>query len=727
MKRLIQRAAALTAALCLAAACMAPVYAETANTEKEENVYVSLAGDGSVADIYIVNMFALDGKTEIRDYGAYSSVRNLTSEADISLDGDSVTVSAEAGTFYYQGNLKDAQLPWNISVAYMLDGKNVAADELAGANGHLVISGSVTKNKLADGDFYEAYMVQATVLLDTVKCRNIQTEGATEANVDGNGCKVSYMKLPGQDLSFTIETDVTDFSMEGISLNAVPLAIHMEKPDTSELDGQIDDLQDGAQQLDDGAKELAAGAQELNSGAAAVASGAASLVAGANTLSGGAAGLAGATSELSSGLSLLAGQSAALQSGAGTIFDSLLSAANTQLENLLTRTSLSYTPMTRENYAAVLADVQQQIGGAALKAATEEARAKVTAEVIAAVQVQVEQQATRAARAQAEAEVRKQEQPIRDGVTAAMREQVKASITEEQIFSAAYENVCTQPGAENMTEEEKRGAAAALAASEREALLKTVTDTAMVSPEVQQQIDTQVENEVQKQVDAVMAMPETQAAIQQQIDGQMVSDEVQGLIAMNIESAMAGDAVQSEIAAAVEQATGADSALIKPLNTLATQLTGFDAFYQGLLQYTNGVDSAARAASQVADGTARLQAGAAQVSGGAASLQQGSRSLTDGAAQLAGGSSELAEGTGELRGRTSDMDSQLNDKIDELIDGFTGADYEICSFVSEKNTQVDAVQFVMTTPAIEEAEARRAPAQEAQTLSLWQRLLALFQ
>ena len=478
MKRLIQRAAALTAALCLAAACMAPVYAETANTEKEENVYVSLAGDGSVADIYIVNMFALDSKTEIRDYGAYSSVRNLTSEADISLDGDSVTVSAEAGTFYYQGNLKDAQLPWNISVAYMLDGKNVAADELAGANGHLVISGSVTKNKLADGDFYEAYMVQATVLLDTVKCRNIQTEGATEANV-GADKQLSYMKLPGQDLSFTIETDVTDFSMEGISLNAVPLAIHMEKPDTSELDGQIGDLQDGAQELDDGAKELAAGAQELNSGAAAVASGAASLVAGANTLSGGAAGLAGATSELSSGLSLLAGQSAALQSGAGTIFDSLLSAANTQLENLLTRTGLSYTPMTRENYAAVLADVQQQIGGAALKAATEEARAKVTAEVIAAVQVQVEQQATRAARAQAEAEVRKQEQPIRDGVTAAIREQVKASITEEQIFSAAYENVCTQPGAENMTEEEKRGAAAALAASEREALLETVTDTAM--------------------------------------------------------------------------------------------------------------------------------------------------------------------------------------------------------------------------------------------------------
>ena len=48
-------------------------------------------------------------------------------------------------------------------------------------------------------DSYEAYMVQATVLLDTVKCRNIQTEGATEANV-GADKQLSYMKLPGQDV-----------------------------------------------------------------------------------------------------------------------------------------------------------------------------------------------------------------------------------------------------------------------------------------------------------------------------------------------------------------------------------------------------------------------------------------------------------------------------------------------------------------------------------------------
>ncbi|MFR1801126.1 MAG: hypothetical protein ACLSWS_03635 [Faecalispora jeddahensis] len=48
----------------------------------------------------------------------------------------------------------------------------------------------------------------------------------------------------------------------------------------------------------------------------------------------------------------------------GHDFDSLL-CGQTQLENLQ-RTGLSYTPDARK-HAAVLADVQQQIGGAALK------------------------------------------------------------------------------------------------------------------------------------------------------------------------------------------------------------------------------------------------------------------------------------------------------------------------------------------------------------------------
>ena len=54
-----------------------------------------------------------------------------------------------------------------------------------------------------------------------------------------------------------------------------------------------------------------------------------------------------------------------------------------------------------------------------------------------------------------------------------------------------------------------------------------------------------------------------------------------------------------------------------------------------------------------------------------------------------------------------------------------------CKSAEAKNVETQIGQIgdvtLESAAAIEEAEARRAPAQEAQTLSLWQRLLALFQ
>ena len=38
---------------------------------------------------------------------------------------------------------------------------------------------------------------------------------------------------------------------------------------------------------------------------------------------------------------------------------------------------------------------------------------------------------------------------------------------------------------------------------------------------------------------------------------------------------------------------------------------------------------------------------------------------------------------------------KISDKIDELLESITGGDRDIVSFVSEKNTNVNAVQFVI--------------------------------
>lgn len=61
-----------------------------------------------------------------------------------------------------------------------------------------------------------------------------------------------------------------------------------------------------------------------------------------------------------------------------------------------------------------------------------------------------------------------------------------------------------------------------------------------------------------------------------------------------------------------------------------------------------------------------------------------------------------------------------------MIQSITGANTQVVSFVSEKNTNVEAVQFVIQTQAIEvdEVEAVASAAQEE--LTFWQKILRLF-
>lgn len=56
----------------------------------------------------------------------------------------------------------------------------------------------------------------------------------------------------------------------------------------------------------------------------------------------------------------------------------------------------------------------------------------------------------------------------------------------------------------------------------------------------------------------------------------------------------------------------------------------------------------------------------------------------------------------------------------------TGSNAEAASFVSDKNTHVDSVQFVIKTAAIEKPEAAVRDAAEEAPLTFWQKLLRLF-
>lgn len=164
--------------------------------QKDENIYVNLDGDGSVSGVYVVNEYDLDGETDITDYGDYTSVKNLTSDDEITLSDGKVSVSAPAGKFYYQGNQRDNEIPWDISIKYELDGTECSAEDIAGATGKLKITLSVKKNGTAYEDFFDNYLMQGTVTLDTDKCTNIKADGATQANV-GSDRQLLYNIMAG--------------------------------------------------------------------------------------------------------------------------------------------------------------------------------------------------------------------------------------------------------------------------------------------------------------------------------------------------------------------------------------------------------------------------------------------------------------------------------------------------------------------------------------------------
>lgn len=144
-----------------------PAYAAGTPSEKEEVIYINLDAEGSVKEIYAVNIF---GKGDVIDYGDYESVEMLNVNAEISQNGDEISFSTDADRAYYKGKMNQTEIPWNISIQYILDGKEYSADEIAGKSGNLEIKFVVTENKAYKGDFFDSYALQASFTLDTENC-----------------------------------------------------------------------------------------------------------------------------------------------------------------------------------------------------------------------------------------------------------------------------------------------------------------------------------------------------------------------------------------------------------------------------------------------------------------------------------------------------------------------------------------------------------------------------
>lgn len=339
MKSLKSTCAKVTAALLaavLVCSLIVPAFAADAgpNTPKEEVVYINLNADGSVREINAVNIFELDEAGHITDYGDYESLRNMTTRDVIDYSDDLVTVDAEAGKLYYEGRLNSLVMPWDISIRYYLDGKEYSAEEIAGKSGALKIAVRITENTRCRGGFFDQYALQASLTLDTDLCENIVADGATVANV-GRNKQLTYTILPGKGAEFTITADVTDFEMDSVSINGIPLHLNLEIDD-SDLTESVGELQDAIAELDDGAGTLSDGVSALRDGADDLKGGLASLDEGIQALESGAAQMQGALDALHTQSAPLTNGSAEIKAALGQLQTALsgMSAASPELAAL---------------------------------------------------------------------------------------------------------------------------------------------------------------------------------------------------------------------------------------------------------------------------------------------------------------------------------------------------------------------------------------------------------
>lgn len=298
---IIQRVLALLLAVSLFASGVDAFASPSAsNTPKQEIVYINLNRDGSVDKIYVVNAFDLDADGKIIDYGNYTALRNMTSDENIVFDDQTVNIDAKAGKLYYEGVLSNNAIPWDFSIRYFLNGVETQAEALGGKSGALQMKMTVRENTDCDSPFFENYALQASFTLDTNRCKNIVAQNATAANV-GRKKQLTYTILPGKGADVAISADVTDFEMDGIAINAVPISMDLDV--AVENDADIQEALDGVAKLDDGAGDLNSGVAELLDGVTDLKDGAVDLKDGAEELYHGAVNLKDGEAELKNGVS----------------------------------------------------------------------------------------------------------------------------------------------------------------------------------------------------------------------------------------------------------------------------------------------------------------------------------------------------------------------------------------------------------------------------------------
>ncbi len=666
------------------------LYAEDETSKKEEVVYVLTDASGNVSDVEVVNIFK---GGNIIDYGDYTSVKMLNTTDSINQDGDKISFSSSVDKVYYQGTLTNKSIPWNISIKYYLDGKQYSASDLAGKSGNLEIRFVVSKNTKCEESFYDNYALQASFTLDSEKCKNIEADGATLANV-GSDKQITYTILPGKGIDTTIKADVSDFEMEAIAINGVRLSLNIDIDDAELMDkvdeivSAIIDLNDGSNEINDGTKKLYDATNTLNSKV--------------NDLNTGVGSLNSGASDLYSGLSQIASNNDQLNSGAYTAFEGLCTLASTTLNVQLKEKGMEEVNLTPETYSEVLTGLLKALDADTVYN-TAYAAAKET------VSKQVEEKADEVYKGYIES--------IADSIyfnyvantyVNQNAQTIYSQYVSKQVYNSLLEQGKSEEEAKTYLESEDGKKMIAKGVDE----LTEDQKTAILNGALESLTDEQKKN-VLENVEKLTDDQKTQ--IKNGAVNSLTDEQKSQIKNTYIEQMMVSEDETSKITAAVKQASQAAGIIAE----LKVSLDNYAYFYSKLCEYTGYV-------SKVSEGAKSLKTNMDTLYSNTGTLKNSVSELNDAVGKLYDGTKDLSSGTSEFKDKTSNMDDEISDQIDSMISSISGGEGEVVSFVSDKNTNVESVQFVIKTEAIEKIEDSEDEVVEESTMTFIEKLLNLF-
>ena len=359
--------------------------------DKDETVYVITDAAGVSQQVIVSDHLRNPkGEATLRDASNLTGIENVKGNEGYSGSASNMTWKANGKDIYYRGTTNE-QLPFEVSIRYELDGKEISPADLAGKSGRVAMTFNYKVNRtmtVQDGDEQVAvplpFMAITGMILDNDQFTNIEVDNGKVLD-DGDRTMVVGLALPGLeealglnkeepaetaeadadaeedgkgfDLdidipgSVTVTADVTDFSLDAtMTMASCDMLSDLDVDDVNSLDDlsdALDELTDASSQLVDGSNELydgirqlydksgdlIDGVNDLSDGAKKLNDGAKQLKDGTTDLYFGADQINGGASSLAGGLGQLSSNSSDLVSGARQIVDAVFASATQQIKD----------------------------------------------------------------------------------------------------------------------------------------------------------------------------------------------------------------------------------------------------------------------------------------------------------------------------------------------------------------------------------------------------------